>query len=119
VKWENEGQDYFAGEVEPCINGRAVAHGAYFGQDVDGIVERLLDEQLADGGWNCEAENGSMRSSFHTTIEVLEGFQEYVRMNGSDEVAASSSRGREYLLERALLRRASTGEVIAAEWTRF
>lgn len=34
--------DYFEGEVEPCINGRAVAIGAYFGQDVRGIIDRLL-----------------------------------------------------------------------------
>ena len=62
-KWDHDGEDYFDGEVEPCINGEAVALGAYFGQNVDGIVERLLGEQLADGGWNCEAERGSTRSS--------------------------------------------------------
>ncbi len=119
VKWEHEGQDYFDGEVEPCINGRAVALGAYFGEDVSGIVERLLSEQLEDGGWNCEAPNGSTRSSFHTTIEVLEGLLEYERATGSPEAAAAGRRGREYLLERSLLRRASTGEVIDDEWTRF
>ena len=119
VKWEHERQDYFAGEVEPCINGRAVAIGAYFGEDVDGIVERLLGEQLEDGGWNCEAPNGSTRSSFHTTIEVLEGLNEYERATGSPEVATAGRRGLEYLLERSLLRRASTGEVIDEEWTRF
>ena len=69
----------FDGEVEPCINGKAVALGAYFGQNVDGIVERLLGEQLADGGWNCEAERGSIRSSFNSTIAVLEGLLEYER----------------------------------------
>ena len=72
-RWEHAGQPFFEGEVEPCINGRTVAIGAYFGQDVEGVVARLLGEQLADGGWNCEAENGSVRSSFHTTINVLEG----------------------------------------------
>src|SRR5690606_28467784 len=59
-KWEHDGQDYFDGEVEPCINGKTVATGTYFGQNVDAIVERLLGEQLEDGGWNCEAENGSV-----------------------------------------------------------
>ncbi len=75
-KWEHEGQDYFASEVEPCINGLAVAIGSYFGQDVQGIVDRLLGEQLSDGGWNCEAENGTTRSSFNTTIDVMEGLLE-------------------------------------------
>ncbi len=52
---ECDGHAFFEGEVEPCINGQVGAAGAYFGQDVRGIVERLLGEQLPDGGWNCEA----------------------------------------------------------------
>ena len=87
--WEYAGEPFFAGEVEPCINGGTVALGAYFGQGmqgdepgIDGIVTRLLGEQLADGGWNCEAENGSTRSSFHTTLCVLEGLAEYQRAGG-------------------------------------
>src|SRR4029077_2732723 len=60
-RWEHDGEAFFAGEVEPCINGKAVAIGAYFGRDVQGIVERLLGEQMSDGGWNCEQENGSTR----------------------------------------------------------
>jgi hypothetical protein len=72
-RWEHAGQRYFAGEVEPCINGVVVAVGAYFGQDVRALVDRLLGEQLADGGWNCEAENGAVVSSFGSTIRVLEG----------------------------------------------
>ena len=72
-RWENAGQPFFEGEVEPCINGMVVSLGAYFGQDVEGVVDRLVNEQLEDGGWNCEVENGSVRGSFNTTIRVLEG----------------------------------------------
>src|SRR3954451_3442912 len=68
-RWEYDGARFFDGEVEPCINGRTLAIGAYFGEDVDGIVQRLLGEQLTDGGWNCEAENGSTVASFDTTID--------------------------------------------------
>ncbi|MFA5552570.1 MAG: helix-turn-helix transcriptional regulator [Trueperaceae bacterium] len=119
-KWDHAGQDYFDGEVEPCINGKTVALGAYFGQNVNGVVERLLGEQLDDGGWNCEAENGSVRSSFHTTIEVLEGLLEYERRRaGPHDVSAARARAEEYLLERGLYRRLSTGEVVNEEWTRF
>jgi hypothetical protein len=117
---------FFAGELEPCINGQVAAAGAYFGQDVRGLVDRLLGEQLPDGGWNCEAENGSTRSSFNTTICVLEALLEHERAVGaSPEVTAARLRGQEYLLERRLLRRRSTGEVIerdrkgGADWTRF
>jgi hypothetical protein len=126
--WGPEGADnpFFAGEGEPCINGQVAASGAYFGQDVRGLIDRLLGEQLADGGWNCEAENGSTRSSFNTTICVLEALLEYERAGGrSPAVTAARLRGQEYLLERRLLRRRSTGEVIerdrkgGASWTRF
>jgi hypothetical protein len=126
--WGPQGADnpFFAGEGEPCINGQVAASGAYFGQDVQGIVERLLGEQLADGGWNCEAPGGSSRSSFNSTICVLEALLEYeLAGGGSSTVTTARLRGQEYLLERRLFRRLSTGEVIArdrkgdAAWARF
>jgi hypothetical protein len=130
VTWQGDpafdGRPFFTGEVEPCINGQVGAAGAYFRQDVGGIVERLLTEQLPDGGWNCEAENGSVRSSFNTTICVLEALLEYeFAVGGIPEVTAARLRGQEYLLERRLFRRRSTGEVIerdrkgGAAWARF
>lgn len=117
---------FFDGEVEPCINAQVAMAGAYFGENVDGIIDRLLAEQLTDGGWNCEAASGSMRSSFNTTICVLEALLEYERAGGvGPAVTAARVRGEEYLLERRLLRRRSTGEVIerdrkgGAAWSRF
>lgn len=119
-RWEHAGQPFFSGEVEPCINGRTVALGVYFDLDVDGIVSRLLGEQLEDGGWNCEVENGSIRSSFATTINVLEGLLAYERVHGSAaELVAARRRGEEYLLERKLFRRKSTGEIINPAWLQF
>jgi hypothetical protein len=121
-----EGVPFFAGEVEPCINAQVAASGAYFGQNVERIVDRLLGEQLPDGGWNCEAANGSTRSSFNTTICVLEALLEYELAGGSSgQVREARLRGQDYLLERRLLRRRSTGEVIerdrksGADWRRF
>jgi hypothetical protein len=119
-RWEHAGQPFFSGEVEPCINGRTVSLGSYFGQDVNAIVRRLLDEQLEDGGWNCEAENGSVRSSFATTINVLEGLLAHERATGgSPESVAARRRGEEYLLERKLMRRKSTGAIVDAAWLQF
>jgi hypothetical protein len=111
-RWEHAGQQYFDGEVEPCINGRTIDAGAYFGVDVAAIVERILGERMDDGGWNCEAENGSVRSSFDTTINVLDGLLEFERATGeSAKVREARRGGQEYLLERGLFRRKSTGEV--------
>src|SRR6202163_1850937 len=119
-RWEHAGQPFFAGEVEPCINGMVVALGAYFDQDVDSVVARLVGEQLEDGGWNCEVENGSVRSSFNTTIRVLEGLLAHERATGgSSESIAARRRGEAYLLERKLFRRKSTGAVIEPAWLQF
>jgi hypothetical protein len=116
-RWEHAGQPFFAGEVEPCINGRTVTLGVYFGVDVEPIVARLIGEQLEDGGWNCEAENGSVRSSFATTINVLEGLLAHERASGGSEASrAARRRGEEYLLERRLFRRRSTGAVVDPSW---
>ena len=111
---------FFEGEVEPCINGGVLALGSYFGETSDRLVDRLLGEQLADGGWNCEAERGSVRSSFHTTICVLEGLLEYEKAKGATAaVTDARDRAQEYLLERRMFRRLSSGEVIEPKWTRF
>jgi hypothetical protein len=119
-RWEHAGQPFFSGEVEPCINGRTVTLGLYFGRDMESVVARLLGEQLEDGGWNCEMENGSVRSSFHTTINVLEGLLAYERATGGTaESIAARRRGQEYLLERKLLRRKSTGDIVNPAWQQF
>lgn len=119
-RWEYNGAPFFDGEVEPCINGRTVTLGAYFGTDVDGVVARLLADQLDDGGWNCWTEDGATVSSFHSTICVLEGLLEYERATGGSAALAAARRGGErYLLERSLFRRRSTGEVAVQAWREF
>ncbi len=117
--WQLDGRPYFDGETEPCINGRILAAGAYFGEASDRLVDRLLDEQLEDGGWNCEAPS-SKRSSFHTTICVLEGLLEYEKTRGATTaVTHARVRARDYLLERRMFRSLRSGEVIDRRWTRF
>ena len=120
VMWDHGGQKYFDGEIEPCVNGLVVALGDYFGDNVHDIVDRLLDEQLDDGGWNCDAERGSIRSSFHTTICVLEGLLQHQQSRGaSADVTAAQRAAEEYLLERRMLRRLSTGDLADPNWLRF
>lgn len=123
---ECDDNGFFAGELEPCINGQVAMAGAYFDQNVSDIIDRLLHEQLSDGGWNCDAPDGATHSSFNTTICVLEALLQYERTGyGTSDVAVARQRGQEYLLERRLFRRRSTGEVIerdrksGIQWTHF
>ena len=119
-RWEATGTPFFAGETEPCINGMTTTIGAYFGHDVDGVVTRLLADQLPDGGWNCWAEFGATVSSAHSTLTVLEGLLAWQRVSGtSTEVAGARARAEEYLLERRLFRRRSDGRVMDPRFTMF
>jgi hypothetical protein len=119
-RWDHAREPYWEGEVEECINGRVVADGAYFGVDVSPIVARLVGERLDDGGWNCERVNGSVRSSFASTINVLEGLLEYERATGGTaQSRAARKSGEEYLLQRGLFRRLSTGEPADEQFLSF
>jgi hypothetical protein len=110
---------FLHGETEPCINGRILGIGAYFKEPNDALANQLLAEQLEDGGWNCEAPK-SRRSSFHTTICVLEGLLEFERAGRkSAAVTKARKRAENYLLERRMFRSLRTGEVIDKRWLRF
>ena len=120
ITWyQLDGRPYFDGETEPCINGRILATGAYFGEPSKRLLDRLLGEQLQDGGWNCEAPK-SQCSSFHSTICVLEGLLEYEKACGrSPRVTKARALGQDYLLQRRMFRSLKTGDVIDRSWTRF
>jgi len=112
---------FFSYRGETCVTGMVLALGAYFDRDratSDDLVDFLLDQHLADGGWNCEAaRSGSVRSSFNTTISVMEGLTDYQQAFGPDvTVAAAWGRGAEYLLERRLLRSLRSGDPINTRW---
>ena len=117
---------FLQGEAEPCINGRILGIGAYFKKPNDALAQQLLQEQLEDGGWNCEAQlespkrPKSRRSSFHTTICVLEGLLEHERAGRkSAAITKARKRAENYLLERGMFRSLRTGEVIDPRWLRF
>jgi len=117
---------FLDGETEPCINARILGIGAYFNKPNDALARQLLREQLEDGGWNCEAQEESpkrpksRRSSFHTTICVLEGLLDYERA-GRKSTAVTKARklAENYLLDRHMFRSLRTGEIIDQRWLRF
>ncbi|WP_025157844.1 hypothetical protein [Leifsonia aquatica] len=112
VRWEHAGEPYFDGEVEPCINGVALASAAYFGEDGTSIARTLVEGRLDDGAWNCWVEFGARVSSFHSTICAVEGLAAWNRTGRADPaVAEALATGEEYLLARGLHRRRSTGAV--------
>jgi hypothetical protein len=119
VRWHPRwNKPFFEGETEPCLNGGILGLGAYFGEASDELAGLLLSQQLEDGGWNCEAPK-SKRSSFHTTICVLEGLLEYESVRPSGAVKKARVRAQNYLLERGMFRGLRSGEVIDKKWLRF
>ena len=113
-RWEYDPDlPYWDGEVDVCINSYTLASGAWLGADVSRLAAWFPAHQLADGGWNCEAEEGnSTRSSFHSTLNALRGMLAYERITGDTSLCDARHGGEEYLLERRLMYRATTGELV-------
>ena len=119
-RWDYNDLPYWDGEVDVCINSYTLASGAWLGADVSGLAEWFPAHRLADGGWNCEAEEGdSVRSSFHSTLNAVRGMLAYERITGDTSLREARHGGEEYLLERHLMYRATTGEVVGDFVTRF
>ncbi|MCF4120972.1 squalene cyclase [Antribacter sp. KLBMP9083] len=113
-RWEYDDLPYWGGEVDCCINAWTVANGVWLGADITGIVEWFLEHRMPGGGWNCEWVAGSTRSSFHSTLNSLKGLIAYDAATGGTDATREARRsGEEYLLERDLYRRLSTGEPVA------
>ena len=113
ARWEYDDLPYWGGEVDCCINAWTVANGVWLGADTTGIANWFVEHRLADGGWNCEWVDGSKRSSFHSTLNSLKALLTYnTATGGTDATRAARRAGEEYLLERGLFRRLSTGEPV-------
>lgn len=119
-RWEYNDKTFWCGEVCVCINAFTLASGAWLGADVSGLAKWFVENRLADGGWNCDAADGdSVRSSFHSTLNAVQGLLDYERLTGDDSVRDARLGGERYLLERGLMRRLSTGEQVGDFVTDF
>lgn len=103
-----------------CLNGMFLNYACYFQmeqEDLKSIVEFLVTEHMADGGFNCDSNrrNGAVHSSMHSTISVLEGIFEYKR-NGYNYMVEALQKAQaasiEFLLEHKLFRSHRTGSII-------
>lgn len=124
--YDDGGINYFASlkHSETCVTGMILSLLAYFQYEderIHKLAEHLLAQQMPDGGWNCQSYNGATHSSFHTTISVLEGLQEYekVQPQNIEKIQQAQQRGRELLLLHRLFRSHRTGEVARPEFTYF
>ncbi|MCL3861109.1 squalene cyclase [Actinotalea sp. K2] len=119
-RWEYDDLPYWAGEVDACINAWTLANGAWLGADVSDLAQWFVDHRLADGGWNCQWVAGSERSSFHSTLNAVKGILAYEVVTGrGGDLRDARHAGEEYLLERRLLHRRSTGELVGPWATRL
>ena len=129
---EEKGQD---GGLDParsvkvsdtCVNGMALGYAAYFGapqEQLASVVDLLLAQRMADGGFNCRlSRSGARHSSMHTTVSVLEGITEYDRGGYPYRLAELREARRtsvEFLLRHRLYRSERSGQPISAEFTRL
>jgi hypothetical protein len=109
---------------ETCVTGMVLSILSYFEFEdarLDTIAGHLLEQQMPDGGWNCQRPSGATHGSVHTTISVLEGLRHYELHGGRErpEVRRAQRRGREFLLVHRLFRSHRTGEIITPAFTRF
>lgn len=118
-RWEYDDLPYWGGEVDCCINAFTLANGTWLGADVTALTRWFPQHRLPDGGWNCQWVEGSTRSSFPSTLNSLEGLLYFEAATGSDVLREARHGGERYLLERRLLHRRSTGELVAPWVTRF
>ncbi len=112
-------------DYDQCVSGMLVQLAAYFGVAAERrnvMIRSLLENRIPDGGWNCRIKRKPLpkHSSFHTTINVLEGLREAVEQKDcmqAKAILAAEAEAREMLLRHGLFRSHRTGEMIDARWT--
>jgi len=112
----------------PVMNGRHRAHASQQGyalwslvrlgladERCEQLAERLLHWQWPDGGWNCDRNPAADSSSFCESLLPMRGLWVY----GTEPAKRAARAAAEVFLTRRLAYRASTGELIRAEFTKL
>ena len=120
-RWEHAGQAYFDGEVEPCINGRTVAAGAYFGVDND--PDRRTAHRRAARRRRVELRGRARIRALLVPLDDRRARRtpssSSGRTAGTPATREARRGGEEYLLARRLFRRLSTGAVVDQAFLEF
>jgi hypothetical protein len=125
---QDGGISYGFGRSETCVTGiilSVLSHFRFADRRLDVIAEHLLEQQMADGGWNCRRWQGASHSSVHTTINALEGLHLYRQHRGernrrrSARLQVAERRGREFLLAHRLFRSHRTGAIIKSAFLKL
>jgi len=109
-----------------CINGMVLNYAAYFKSDeadLKSIVDYILNNQMNDGGFNCQStRKGAAHSSLHTTLSILEGIFEFKKNNYKHrikELKKGEQESIEFILKHRLYKSDKTGKVINDSFTRL
>ena len=111
-------------KTDICVNGMVLNYASYFNSEekyLSPIVDYLLLNQMKDGGFNCHSTRvGSVHSSLHTTLSVLEGLYEF-RSNGNkyrrNDLVKVEKDCIEFILQHRLYKSDKTGEIINKSFT--
>jgi hypothetical protein len=114
-------------DCDRCIVGMILQLCTYFGiedERIDAVIQNILAEQMADGGWNCRKNRvpQTHHSSFHTTFNVLDGLREVLERGSSPwaaELGAAEAGALELLLQHRLFRSDHSGNIIRSEFKRL
>jgi hypothetical protein len=124
--YHDGGINYFVSlkHSETCVTAMTLNLLCYFNihdERIELLKNFLLEQQMRDGGWNCESFNGAIHSSFHTTISTLEALWQYERRykKNDDAIKTARTKGHDFLLCHHLFKSDKTGEVVSQAMTRL
>jgi len=117
------------GKVRRCASqeGNAIYYSLVLGLEddrIDLLVDRLLEFQWQDGGWNCDRNPKAFNSSYHESLIPFRALIRYLREKSNqiptsrkDRIEQAIHLVKEVFLKRELYLSHATGQVINPDFT--
>jgi hypothetical protein len=102
--------------LHASIDGNAVWSTLSLGiadERTEPLIQRLLDTQWPDGGWNCDRRASGRSSSFTESLIPLRALALHAQVTGDERSQLAAERASEFFLAHRLFRRRHSGRVIA------